>query len=281
MFPYGPRTSACCASSPRPSRIGAMAWSATWPGWEAMRATRSGWMQGRSSRPTCPAWCWPRRMRPDWTTKCTSHGPTTAPPCCRHEEDLVVGPAGAQMAVDRAAVPVAGAFPAAAFPARPEDQLCRTEVRHSAVYAPGRAEGPDGDAGAQPAGIRAPVHRQPVHRHLPEFGEDGGRDHLVLRAHRLSHGVLHCALASLGAQPAAAGRDTAFLDLAAAARLCLGGHSAQRRPAQQSAAMAGADFRTAGNLPYGPGRVHRPGLCLPAVFRAAPVRNTGEAGHTP
>ena len=145
----------------------------------------------------------------------------------------------------------------------------------------GRIQGRGGAVQPAPARLHPAPDGQPVFRHLPEFGQDRRHHHALLRADRLPDRLLHRAFLALGAQPAAAGRDPAVLDLAAAARVRLGRHPAQRRPAQQSAAGPGHHLQPAGNLSHRPGGLYRHGLCLSAVLHPAAVRHAGEDGPAP
>src|SRR5690606_18393063 len=282
MCRSGPSAWWCRAPSPKASTTGPTAWSATWPGWAATRSTRCGSIPARSSRPACPACSWPRSTRRASTRKSSSAGTPTARRCWPHEAVLAarLDAVGAHPG-GGAAVPVAGAVPAGAVPAGAQDQLRRAAVRHPALHGAGRVQGRGRAAQPAPARVHPAVHRQPLPGHLPEFAEDGGRHHGVLRADRLSHRVLHCALVAVDTQRAAAGGDPAVLDLAPAAGLCLGGHPAQRRPAQQAADGPGHHLEPAGNLPDRPGGVYRAGLCLPAVLHPAALRQPGEDGPAP
>ncbi|KAG1082580.1 hypothetical protein G6F40_015068 [Rhizopus arrhizus] len=55
----------------------------------------------------------------------------------------------------------------------------------------------------------------PVFQDLPELGEDRRHHHADLRADRLPHRVLHRPVLAPRAQPVAAGRDPAVLDVVA------------------------------------------------------------------
>src|SRR5690606_30509785 len=100
----------------------------------------------------------------------------------------------------------------------------------------------------------------------------------MVRAYRLSDGILYRPLCATLAQFAAAGCHPAILDLAAVARLRLDRHFAQRRFAEPVSYVDRHHFGADRDLPHRYGGVYRSDIHLSAVFYPAAVHESGQDG---